>query len=273
MELRASYEELGGRNFLKGSLKEEDLQLLLDSIEIGLPGTYPQAIQQQLQTLQRHWINNTNKPEEILFAGEIPIIKSEMQPQTQALKLSGFDIPVPYLQSTSEILSDGTIKSEPINNCLSMLPQNMQQFSCSKCGQECSTKRMLNSHLNKNHSDFYDSKCANCSKVFLVPENMTKHINRKHNKQKNYKCTYAGCNKMFITRKEQQNHIARHSNEKAFVCNHEGCNLAYTTKSSLDLHTTRIHGEKRHRCEFCDDAYAVRGDLNQHKKRKHSNMM
>jgi len=265
MELRASYEELGGRNFLKGSLKEEDLQLLLDSIEVGLPG----YSLQQLQNLQRHWINNPNRPDELLFAGDLPV-KSELpQPPTQVLKLSTFDLP--YLQSTNEILTDGTIKSEPAN-CVSILPQ-VAYFPCSKCGQECSTRRMLNSHVNKNHADLYDSKCTNCAKVFLVPENMTKHVNRKHNKQKNYKCTYAGCTKMFITRKEQQNHIARHSNEKAYVCNHEGCNLAYTTKSSLDLHTTRIHGEKRHRCEFCDDAYAVRGDLNQHKKRKHSNMM
>jgi len=96
-----------------------------------------------------------------------------------------------------------------------------------------------------------------------------KQANRKHNHIKTYRCTFPDCNKTFITRKEQQNHIARHSSEPRFFCEYAGCNCKYTTKSSLDLHVTRIHGEKRYKCDLCDERYSVRGDLNQHMKRKH----
>lgn len=112
--------------------------------------------------------------------------------------------------------------------------------------------------------------CAVCStKNFVVSEPSSKTLARKHGGVKTYHCSVEDCDKTFITRKEQQNHIARHSAEPRYYCEYQGCNCKYTTKSSLDLHVTRIHGEKRFRCDLCEERYSVRGDLNQHMKRKH----
>jgi hypothetical protein len=112
-------------------------------------------------------------------------------------------------------------------------------------------------------------KCSHCVKLWNV--STSDGVKRtKTNQIKTYKCTYFECGKTFITRKEQQNHIARHSSEPKFYCEFPGCSCKYTTKSSLDLHVVRIHGDKKYKCDLCDERYSVRGDLNQHMKRKHN---
>jgi len=124
--------------------------------------------------------------------------------------------------------------------------------------------------LNHSPETCKNQKCPYCCKLYNISDSLVKHINRKHNHIKTYRCTFPDCGKTFITRKEQQNHIARHSSEPRYFCEYSGCNCKYTTKSSLDLHITRIHGEKKYKCDLCDERYSVRGDLNQHMKRKHS---
>jgi len=296
-----SFDEIGGRNLLKGSLKDEDLQLLLNSIENGITsgGIYPQLQNygltnphalQNLQHLQYSISQNFQQPTAIQLvkdeygapqgycgsselkqdsgldlnqSSEFKQFKPDMNPSQGFMKVSSVIDGLPLYQSD--------VKDESLLNPPSCSPQAIspnQTTLCNRCGKEYLTKKHL---YNKGSpADSVDTRCPNCANVKLAVDS-SKQATRKNNKQKNYKCSFPGCPKMFITRKEQQNHIARHSNEKNFTCTNEGCHLAYTTKSSLDLHTTRIHGEKRYRCEFCDDAYAVRGDLNQHKKRKHSN--
>jgi len=106
----------------------------------------------------------------------------------------------------------------------------------------------------------------------MATKQQQQHRKHHHHQIKTYKCTFPECGKTFITRKEQQNHIARHSTEPRFYCEYPGCTCKYTTKSSLDLHVTRIHGEKKYKCDLCDERYSVRGDLNQHMKRKHNKM-
>lgn len=85
------------------------------------------------------------------------------------------------------------------------------------------------------------------------------------------RCPVVGCHKTFSTQKELKNHDARnHRTEKPFSCDQANCPKCYSTKSSLDLHKIRIHHEKRYQCFLgCDEKYAVRGDLNQHLKRRH----
>lgn len=86
------------------------------------------------------------------------------------------------------------------------------------------------------------------------------------------RCPVADCHKIFSTHKELQNHDARnHQTEKPFTCDEINCLKCYSTKSSLDLHKIRIHGDKRYQCFFlgCEEEYAIRGDLNQHLKRRH----
>lgn len=112
---------------------------------------------------------------------------------------------------------------------------------------------------------------AVCPKNFVVSDtSSTKSRPHKQGGVKTYHCTVEDCDKTFITRKEQQNHIARHSAEPRYYCDYQGCTCKYTTKSSLDLHVTRIHAEKRFQCDLCEERYSVKGDLNQHMKRKHS---
>jgi len=40
-------------------------------------------------------------------------------------------------------------------------------------------------------------------------------------------------------------------------------------KNSLNTHKTRIHGPKRFTCIDCSSTFAFKGDLNQHRRRKH----
>ena len=138
---------------------------------------------------------------------------------------------------------------------------------CNKCGKDYRTVLPPDFHCadtckNKNF-------CPYCVRQSFINDTLAKQANRKSHHVKTYKCTTPECPKTFITRKEQQNHIARHSAEPRYYCEIAGCNCKYTTKSSLDLHVTRIHGERRYKCDLCEERYAVKGDLNQHMKRKH----
>jgi hypothetical protein len=156
-----------------------------------------------------------------------------------------------------------------------------QPFNCMKCGKDYSAA-ILSASMGGDSDSLSgappghspdtckNQKCPYCCKLYNISDSLVKHINRKHNHIKTYRCTFPDCGKTFITRKEQQNHIARHSSEARYYCEYAGCNCKYTTKSSLDLHVTRIHGEKKYKCDMCDERYSVRGDLNQHLKRKHS---
>jgi hypothetical protein len=146
------------------------------------------------------------------------------------------------------------------------------QVGWAQNGCKCGAKdfRAVNAEAHSPSECKANGHCPVCStKNFVVSEPNSKQLARKHGGVKTYHCTVEDCDKTFITRKEQQNHIARHSAEPRYYCEYSGCNCKYTTKSSLDLHVTRIHGEKRFRCELCEERYSVRGDLNQHMKRKH----
>lgn len=114
-----------------------------------------------------------------------------------------------------------------------------------------------------------NGNCSVCNTKNFVVSEPTGKVRQKHHGTKTYHCTMEDCDKTFITRKEQQNHIARHMGEPRYYCEYPGCTCKYTTKSSLDLHMTRIHAEKRFRCDQCEERYSVKGDLNQHMKRKH----
>jgi hypothetical protein len=52
------------------------------------------------------------------------------------------------------------------------------------------------------------------------------------------------------------------------------CPNAYTSKSAFLLHYQRDHGPKIYACDFCDaEPYAVNGDLQQHIRRKHKDLL
>jgi hypothetical protein len=222
---------------------------------------------------------------------EYEVIASSLHDASD-MKLFGFDAPAPFYNSADNVPHSNSHAVIPpevpppsfaplpelgygMKNGITMMdvnPVNVEPVSIPQWNLTCRGKEYL---MAKQQASSYQPGSPMMeehvkSKCFSDSTSSSKHVNRKSNHIKTYKCTFPECGKTFITRKEQQNHIARHSSEPRFFCEYPGCSCKYTTKSSLDLHVTRIHGDKKYKCDLCDERYSVRGDLNQHMKRKHN---
>lgn len=151
---------------------------------------------------------------------------------------------------------------------LVLSPDNKQAWKCVKCDKNCKTKSSLNTHMNRKHAETKEHACHLCRKSYAIKDSLTKHLARKHSQlQKSHQCTQ--CSKNFPTQKEKMDHMNRHSKEKTFACDYPNCTSSYTTKNSLNLHIARNHKEAKYQCTHCGEKYAVKGDLNQHQRRKH----
>lgn len=168
---------------------------------------------------------------------------------------------VSHLTADSASLMEGSLRDEETSGVM---------WKCPKCGKACKTKSSMNTHMNRKHADSKDNQCPHCRRSYAIKDSLTKHIARKHSTlAKTFVCNQYGCNKSFPTLKERQDHFARHSKVKSYTCDFPNCQCTYTTKNSLNLHVARNHKDPRFTCAHCGEKYAVRGDLNQHERRKH----
>ena len=90
----------------------------------------------------------------------------------------------------------------------------------------------------------------------------TLEASRKENvvtKEKNFRCTFEGCDKSFDYRWILERHVNSHFCFKLFKCEYEDCKKAYKSKENLNLHFRNKHlGEKPYQCRFCISRFSHR---------------
>lgn len=91
--------------------------------------------------------------------------------------------------------------------------------------------------------------CVHCNKQILWP-NITAHMKRcTSDGEKKFKCTFEGCESMFITKKGVSNHMnAVH--KSPVKCPHKSCE-SYIKPANLVEHLKSVHENLRKTCENC----------------------
>ncbi|CAG9854500.1 unnamed protein product [Phyllotreta striolata] len=148
-------------------------------------------------------------------------------------------------------------------------------FACQKCLKCFKTKVEFESHISSHTAQtIHQSKprvrkfaCETCSKTFVHSNDLKRH-NKRHTGEKNAKCTI--CNKLFMHSYNLNKHMLQHLQIKPFVC--EICNKQFGAKYVLKRHILVHSTQKPFKCSLCDKRFIRQEQLNNHLKKKHSNV-
>jgi len=136
-------------------------------------------------------------------------------------------------------------------------------FKCRYCCRSFSRESHLNSHfrIHTGEPHKWRLKCDRCSKPFNCKSRLNIHL-RSHTGEKPYKCTQ--CTKRFPSKGNLTRHIKGHNNlgGKHHTCSY--CFKSYAHYSSLNAHLVRIHGLKPYICFKCENAFALKKNLDRH---------
>ena len=116
------------------------------------------------------------------------------------------------------------------------LSKNRVLYQCNVCGQRCSSKINLQSHMSK-HTGNKEFICKICDTGFKHASSLQKHV-KLHNGEKNFVCKL--CGKQFARKGYLQQHERIHSGEKPYKC--IVCEKQFTQKTSLNVHMKSHHG-------------------------------
>ncbi|KAF7269817.1 uncharacterized protein LOC143202988 [Rhynchophorus ferrugineus] len=134
-------------------------------------------------------------------------------------------------------------------------------FICSVCGKECTTKFLLNRHMIC-HSGKKPFECSLCPSTFYTTCDLNIHM-RVHTGAKPYTCPI--CDKPFRRSSHLTVHMRTHTGEKPYQCN--TCCKSFAQSGDLTAHQ-RIHtGEKPFVCQFCQKGFVQGSALKTHLKR------
>lgn len=125
---------------------------------------------------------------------------------------------------------------------LKHMDKSSYKYTCmhSGCGAKFPRLDTLNRH-EKIHSDTKPYTCNVCRAAFTDPSYLTKHTKKLHMGERQYECSYRGCDKFFSNEDALLDHECLHSGDRAHVCPYEGCGKAYIRKSSLTRHKKDVH--------------------------------
>ncbi|KAK0044044.1 zinc finger protein 91 [Biomphalaria pfeifferi] len=126
---------------------------------------------------------------------------------------------------------------------------NMPMFMCDTCGREFKRNSHLIKHLRQHVSEKKGEKhtCDVCQAWFFTPEELSRHMKR--HGDRNYKCTWPGCQWTFVLSSELKSHMFTHTGEKKYLC--DICGFGAPTKTRLRRHE-KIHDKSRtFNCDYC----------------------
>ena len=138
-------------------------------------------------------------------------------------------------------------------------------FKCTKCDFAHALKKGLDMHMRTTHAEKSTLKiCHICSYKTYTNQALRQHIEVVHEKIKNISCSQEGCDLKFHRKSTMVNHfMLKHSNEKPHKC--EVCEEAFAVPSKLRTHKEKVHEGKKHPCEICAKVYSCPKRLKGHK--------
>ena len=142
--------------------------------------------------------------------------------------------------------------------------KRIRDFHCSKCDFVTSTKRSLDDHEKKIHTEREKNTCPECNKTFI---DLKVHMLHSHS-GRNEKCHE--CDKTFVTKKQVKYHVARtHAMEPKHAC--QSCHLKFKTHQNLLRHDKGVHLKlKDIKCPHCEKTMSTKDDLSKHIFSKHT---
>ena len=190
-------------------------------------------------------------------------------------------------KSVSKTSSVPVPKAEPV------------QFLCTDCPKTFPLRGSLRKHISRHHKQHKLQTCDKCGFSFSSMKTLDHHVKTKHTSyaEREYKCTFPGCNMAFVTADTLKGHKRKHG-ERNFVCDHCGesywnngqlthhlrikhkalpelklkckhCEEIFPCYTTRQLHTNLIHFPERYKCSTCQKSYASDSLLKRHTQSAH----
>jgi hypothetical protein len=119
---------------------------------------------------------------------------------------------------------------------------------CDICDYCCVSSSTLSYHMINYLTDENPFQCKECSKTFKSRNNFNAH--RRRHLPPQLQCYF--CPKMFIFKKERDEHTNKHTGAKPYEC--RLCHASFTTTSGLSGHR-KTHSVPKYECPFCQKKF------------------
>lgn len=169
-----------------------------------------------------------------------------------------------------EVMSGEDEYSGPITYEIFMKQQQQQnQINCCCCCCYC------NLHHNKkfsclSHSSNMTQEESIDSLIFSLPSPVIPILppTKAKPKVKNfiYKCSYAGCDKVYSKSSHRRCHERKHAGIKPYACRWPDCGWKFSRSDELTRHFRKHTGVKPYACKYCDRAFSRSDHLSLHMK-------
>jgi len=142
-------------------------------------------------------------------------------------------------------------------------------LSCDLCSAQFSSRNDFNVHMKGVHGG-HKYRCDQCEFSSAWRETLKNHISSKHSREGLYKCDI--CNAGFPRRNTLATHMQIHDDrekQRQYECSYVGCQSTFTAPSQLKKHVAKVHEGVRWPCDRCDFIGSYKDDLKLHIKAVH----
>lgn len=140
-----------------------------------------------------------------------------------------------------------------------------QRYKCDPCKKEFASRDTFRRHMRSHDSTQHKFKCDRCAYTCLHKSRMDDHM-KSHLKQKNYKCTWSGCDKAYDLKGDLDKHIALiHTKRLNFKC--PECPKIFQGERNYNQHM-RMHKDPEFVCQFCGSKFRWYQQLKNHWEEK-----
>jgi KRAB domain-containing zinc finger protein len=148
-----------------------------------------------------------------------------------------------------------------------LVKKHIPYHSCSTCGKHFLTTSALKIHMAV-HIENKPFQCERCDKRFTIKYYLKDHMNSVHNTgEKQYKCSFHGCERDFATRDYLNRHFKRHFQRINFPC--DQCGEIFLNETKRKYHMVGDHGVVDEsvsvfNCEVCGKSFYSQTGFKEH---------